>query len=346
MIYLDSAAASRPLPCAIEAVNMVLRDAWANSNSVHAAGQRAFSIIEQAKKTVAQCLGCKPTEVYFVSSASEAAAIVLKTMQEHTLYKIISPFEHDAIADAPENYYGHHYRDKEYGIVQMMVNNETGEIYDIKQTVADHPGDLIATDATAAAGHIPINFSDLGVDYLFCDALKFGGVPGCGILLVKEGAPLSDIMHRPTPPTALIAACASALEWSCEEVAPTEVNAWLCGNALLDEFSHLTNWHINSDTKRVHNILSIRFDGVENTALAALLSESGVMVSTGAACSSGSDQPSRVLMASGLDEQQSRETIRISFGYENTLEEAHEAARIIVRCVGLLRSIGADKEGE
>lgn len=344
MIYLDSAAATKPLPCAIDSMNMVLREAWANPNSVHEAGRKAAAVVEAAKHTVARCLDCAPEEVNFCGSSSEAAAWVKKTFTENAMEMRTLNTEHDAVYNAPINGVLAEAYCKPKAHFRMLVNNETGYIYNVAEFAREHPCDFVATDATAAVGNIPVSFRNLDVDYLFCDALKFGGVPGCGILLVKDGAPISTLMHRPTPPAALIAACAAALEWSVEHMVKNESHMRrLAGILFSYALNNIPKTHINGDVNSGHapHVYSIRFDGVENTALELLLSRGGVMVSAGAACSSGNNEPSRVLMASGLTEQQARETIRISFGHDTTEHDAKRAGEIIAECVKQLRGMSA-----
>lgn len=348
MIYLDNAAATPPLPCTVEAMNAVLKSAWANPNSAHEMGSTAFRVLDEARRTVAKCMKCRPEEVHFTASASEAAARVAKTLYMNC-YQITTPhWEHDAVFTAPSDY-ERRFTPKEYdnGLFQMLANNETGEIYDVAALRRDNPESLMAVDATAAVGHIPVDFAALGADYLFADAMKFGGVPGCAFLIVKEGAPLSDLMHRPTPPVALIAAMAAALEWHMDHMEEIASHTrFLFGNMFsLLENDLRSTLHINggADLDHLPHIYSLRFDGVENTALAGLLSLDGVAVSTGAACSAGKDTPYRVLLASGLTEQQASETIRVSFSHENTLEEIQRAAEIITRCVTQLRTLSPER---
>lgn len=352
MIYLDHAAATQPLPCALDIVNLVLRDAWANPNSAHDEGQKAHAIVEASRESVARCLNCKPPEVHFCSSASEAAAWVSKTLYMNC-YNIATPkWEHDAIWSAPRDW-ERMYTPKLYdnGLFQMLANNETGEIYDVSAARRENPGALIATDATAAVGQIPVDFADLGADYLFADAMKFGGVPGCAFLIVKDGAPLSDLMHRPTPPAALIAAMAAALEHSCKLMDSNRshvsslrremVNYLKCIPGVMFNYVGYDGGLVPS---RLPGICNVSFDGVEGTALAGLLSREGVMVSTGAACHAGQLEPSRVLLSMGYDEERARSAIRISIGAENSAEDIRRASLIICQCVEQLRSVNDKKE--
>lgn len=349
MIYLDHAAATQPLPCALDAVNLVLRDAWANPNSAHDEGQKARAIVESSRESVARCLNCKPSEVHFCSSASEAAAWVSKTLYMNC-YNIATPkWEHDAIWSAPRDC-ERMYTPKLYdnGLFQMLANNETGEIYDVSAARRENPGALIATDATAAVGQIPVDFADLGADYLFADAMKFGGIPGCAFLIAKEGSPLSNLMHRPTPPTALIAAMAAALEHSCKLMG---MNRSYISALRIGMVSFLNcipgvmfNAYYYDGDYVLPGICNVSFDGVEGTALAGLLSREGVMVSTGAACHAGQLEPSRVLLSMGYDEERARSAIRISIGAENSAEDIRRASLIICQCVEQLRSVNGKKE--
>ena len=344
MLYLDNAAATRPLPCAIDAMNAVLRDAWGNPNSGHAMGQIAYDVIGAAKNTVAKCLNCYPDEIIFCGSASEAAARIMWTAECNGVGVDVPATEHDAVYTLP--YASATIPPKsETMYFRMLANNETGEIYDPHQHEhRDGCRESIAVDATAAVGHIPVDFHALDVDYLFCDALKFGGVPGCAILLVRRGTIIEEIMHSPTPHTALIAACAAALEWGVEHLDENDTwerklfsELWWILASRVREGIHINGMPERNYAPHVH---SFRFDGVSGAALATMLSNRGVMVSTGAACSTGDGRPSRVLVASGLTEKEASETIRITFSHETTLWEVREAAQIIGECVNHIRALG------
>lgn len=335
MIYLDSAAATRPLICAVETMTEVLRSVYANPNSAHAEGLRACRIIEAASATVAQCLDAYPDEVHFCTSATEAAALIHNTAMENGWSIKNHSMAHDSVYSLGEHFAG---EDKKTLCFYSLVNNEIGTISLYKEK-GEAPV-LYAVDATAAVGNFfLVGFHGMNVSYLFCDAMKFGGIPGCGILLVKRGMPVPRWPHQATPHTALIAACAVALEEQTRNLDFVD--------RYEDMYNAITQYlrkevdgrcikHMGADA--VNYILTIRFAGVEGTALAAMLSERGVMVSTGAACNSGSDHPSRILLSAGLSEQEAKETIRISFCSSTLTGEVEEAAKIIAECVKELRS--------
>lgn len=335
MIYLDSAAATRPLICAVEAMTEVLRSVYANPNSAHAEGLRAYRIIEAAMATVSQCLDAYPDEVHFCTSATEAAALIYKTAVRNGWNVKIQSMTHDSVYRLGEHFDA---ENNKALCFYSLVNNEVGTItlYGEK----DESPVFFAVDATAAVGNFRfVKFHEMNVSYLFCDAMKFGGIPGCGILLVKRGMPVPRWPHQATPHTALIAACAVALEEQTRNLDFVDRYA--------DMYNAITQYlrkevdgrcikHMGADA--VNHIFTIRFAGVEGTALAAMLSERGVMVSTGAACNSGSDHPSRILLSAGLSEQEAKETIRISFCSSTLPGEVEEAAKIIAECVKELRS--------
>lgn len=347
MIYLDNAAAQPPLQIAIYAMNSVLNETWANPNSAHVAGQKAYTLLRECRETVARCLGCLPSEVIFTSSASEAASLAMRALYMTCANITVGATEHDAVARTPWNaddpcrpLYDNFSRKN--GFARMLANNETGEIYgEVKNMRRNYPDDVIFTDATAAVGHIPVDFGELGVDYLCADGMKFGAVPGCGVLVVRGDAiPPFDIMHRPTPPLALIAAFSAALEKRVSELPESALRVKNMREEMEKRLLQVPGAKLNAlRASRLPGYINMSFFGVEGAALAGFLSQHGVCVSTGAACSSGDLAPSRVLLAAGYDEQRARSSIRISIGEENTPYECTRAAELIAAAVSHLRDI-------
>lgn len=232
----------------------------------------------------------------------------------------------------------------------MLVNNETGQIYDIKKIRGN--GGLLACDMTAAVGHLPIDFHALGADYMAFGGHKFGAPKGIGALIVREGCPITPLLHGGaqergmrggTVSVPLVSSMAAALTWRSLHMEENEKNIRAVAQELIISLGcHRVDFDINlpdgkSSKDCASHILSIRFPGVYGAALAAALSDHGVMVSTGSACSSGDNAPSTNLMASGLTEQEALETIRFSFDWYNTTAEASEAAGIIADLVPSLR---------
>ena len=187
--------------------------------------------------------------------------------------------------------------------------------------------------------HIPVSFSGLDVDFLCADGMKFGGVPGCGVLIARDPSML-PIEHRPTPHVALAASFAAALDNRCENLTWNMQRVTAMRETMEEQLLAIPGAKLNTTRKsRLPGIINVSFFGVEGAALAGMLSQRGVCVSTGAACTSGDLKPSRVLLASGFDEQRARSAIRISIGEENTAEEIEQAAQIIRACVDTIRTI-------
>lgn len=337
MIYLDNAATTPIIPCARETLNAIL-SVPANPNSSHHCGEAARNRLEEARKTIARCINARPDEIYFTSGATDACQWAMQTLSENCALTQVRVVEHHAVLDCPITTNA---ALEPYGIAQMLANNETGEIFS-----APHKGnprtDLWFCDATAAMGHIPIDVKKLGADYLAAGGHKFGAPCGIGFLYAKRGVELAE-RRTGTPPVALIAAMAAALEWHTEhmvlnmETVSQKRNEleWLLTNRFGGE-----RVLINTPPKnRLPHILNVSFDGVDGKTLALLCSKRGVMISAGAACTSGDNAPSHVIMAMYHDEAIARSAVRISFSHENTAEEAKEAAKIIAECVQELRAM-------
>lgn len=341
MIYLDSAAMAPPLQCAVDAWRSA---PFGNPSSAHAAGRAARAALEAARETVAACAGVSPEEIIFTATATEAAALALHSAREAGYVPICSPFEHHAVT---ENAYGAPDRQNAPGAVvcQMYANNETGEIFPFPSDKLN-PGDLLLCDATAAAGHVP--FPPAQPAYLFADALKFGGVPGAAFLVAEKGAPLTPLLRgggqergvrSGTENLPAICAMAAALNWQTEHMEENTDRLAALWTILFSDLDEIPNRHWNTPPRpRLPHILNVSFDGVLGEVLALLLSEEGVMVSAGAACSAGTREPSRTLMAMYRDPRRAASAIRLSLSPETTLTEIGEAAEKIKKTVAYLRS--------
>lgn len=348
-IYLDSAAMMKPLPVAIEAY----RNApFGNPSSEHAVGKAARDALEQAREKIAKLMDCETTgNVYFTSTATEAAALVSYSLAEHGCGIVADEKEHHSILENEDVF-----PFKPYGCcprvcaAQMLSNNETGEINIERPDISDYQYGWLC-DATAAVGHIRVSFKELGADYMLFDGIKFGSVPGAAALIAKNGAPISPLirgggqergMRSGTENVPAICAMSVALEWQCEHM--NENMSILNGmrffliNKLLEIKGSMLNTPYESAETLPH-IINISFPGVDAHAIALLLSKEGVMVSPGAACSNGLHEPSHVIMAMFHDEERARSAIRISLSHENTMEECQYAAEKIKECVEYLRSI-------
>lgn len=341
IIYLDHAATTPPLPCAIEAF---LTAPFENASSGHACGQAARNRLEEARATVARCIGAEPSEIVFVSGATEGAATVLHTLYQEGFYIEASPIEHHSTLEnipMPE-------RDsildtKAY--VTMLVNNETGLIMALPKKETEYQ--MLYSDLTSAVGHILVDVKELGLDYATFGAHKFGGLAGIGAIYVRKGLPLHPLlkgggqergMRAGTESVALASAMAAALEWQRENLDRNFLHVVRLRAEMLAAL-RATEYAVNNDGYASPYILNVSFPGAENGALALMLSNEGVMVSTGAACTTGDNAPSHVLMEIYGDEARARSAIRISFSHATTEDEVKIAAKKIVDCVKILRGM-------
>ena len=342
MIYLDSAAMAPVLPIAMNAYHGA---PFGNPSSEHAVGHKAREYLEDARKVIAARLYAEPEEVFFTATATEASAIVMNSLARSHIEVVPSNFEHHAISEnvSKENFY-------KIGtaIAQMHSNNEVGFIL---ESPKKELGTAYICDATSSVGHIPVSFQQIGCDFLIADAIKFGGVPGAAFLISKKtNSLLSSIirgggqergLRSGTENVPAICAMAAALEWQVEHMAENTQHLATLRQMMFQMLSKIPDhqWNTPFDVACVPHILNISFNGVDAHALTLLLSKNGIMVSPGAACSNGLNEPSHVIMAMYHDEARARSAIRISFSHENTIDEAVEAGQKIKEAVAYLRSI-------
>lgn len=348
-IYLDNASTYPPLQCAIDAFNDTLLLSFGNPSSAHAYGQRARDALEDARARIAKCINAEPEEIFFTSGATEAAKLAIHSLEESGQFVSATAYEHHAVSDnivkCPNFSQG--FRDRSRAA--MLVNNETGYVLDFKFCTQGFRYSIC--DATSALGHIPIDVKELGCSYLFGGAHKFGGLPGAGFLYAEKDAPIAPLFQgggqergarAGTESVALISAMASALEWQEYRIGSNFLHAQGLKSEMMTRLYLCEPVLFNGDLSNSSPyILNVSFPGVEGSALVLLLSRMGVMVSAGAACTTGDNAPSHVLMAMYGDEERARSAIRISFSHENTLEEVKLAAEKIAEAVSTLRNLSA-----
>jgi len=334
-VYADCAASAPILKCAWDVMSQAYAEGWGNPNSVHTVGREARSDLEMARAIIAQRINADPSEIAFTPSATAACTFAISTFG----VAFCSAYEHKAVADTAhfQMCYGN-VTDNAYA--HMLANNETGEIYrgKVRELSRDY---VVFTDATAAVGQIPVDVQNLGVQSLAAGAHKFGGYPGIGFIYVRGGVKDDDTFPG-TPPVALALAMAEALEYRTEHM--DEANKYLAEqySLLMDRIMEIPGAHFTVGKESiVHlpNILSVRFDGVNARELLTMLDVNGVYASAGSACTADSDEPSRVLLASGLTEEQALSTIRLSFCPETTAEEFSFVADALSRSVEQLRKL-------
>lgn len=371
MIYLDNAATTPMLPCVKEALkNYIDDDVFGNPSSQHAVGERAAMLIEQARENVRKMFNAREDDVIiFTSGATEANNIVV-----NGIYAAFSrsSIEHSSVNPADCDPPDYEIAVGKNGVVRiddfafaaekyadlislMLANNETGAIQPVQNAaaIAHGCGILFHTDATAAAGHIPVDFQLLDADFLTFSGHKFGAPMGTGGLIAKADAAekLSPIFAggnqesgiRPGTENVMgIVGLGAAAEYYADKTNISHCVAHyiqLNSNFFNVLYDCLDNWHLNCYTDGVdcvRNIMSIRFPGVLGNTLVGLLSADGICISTGSACHSGEVKPSHVLRAMGQSDEEALSTVRVSFGLENTIGEVREAAKKIAETVRIL----------
>lgn len=352
MIYLDAASHEMPLPAAVDAF-LKMQD-LANPSSLHSEGRAAKSALEAARATVARCLNCEPSEVCFTSGATESCNWMIHCLDVFSNgVSEIPHYEHHAVLEYP-TIASVVFSDWKPGHTHMLANNETGEIYDIESMKKPLKG-LFGCDATAAVGHIPVDFRALGVDYLAFGAHKFGGLPGVGALIVRDGAPVTPMicggdqergMRGGTESVALACAMAAALEKRVETMYDDIARITKLRDDFITEILRLVPdayingpWVICDASRRLPNNANISFLGVESQSLVLALSRKGLCASSGSACTSGSLNGSYVLRAMGLSEERARSAVRFSLPYRITQGELKQAVEIVVSTVSELRAL-------
>lgn len=347
MIYLDNAATFPVLDCAFEEFHYVLTDMWGNPNSVHAVGVKAREYLDRKRNELSELVGCYPDEIYFTSGATEACNWAVQVLDMHCVKMFCSDFEHHAVLDPYDDDVRYYCVDTdtpkyEKGCCVMLANNETGDIFEFKKK---NDGYLVFSDATAYIGHLPFDFHKHDeIDYLAFGAHKFGGVPGCGALLVKTGRPLSpfilgggqqDNLRAGTQAVALIAAMVEALKYRTEHMKEHVEKCVFLRDRIIKRLlaidgSHLNgSWTPGSVKDRLPDNVNISFRGIEGSSLVNALSKEGIMISSGSACNSSDNKPSHVLKAMGYDDDISMGAIRITLSGDESIEEIDYAIQKI-----------------
>ncbi len=361
MIYADNAATTRISDRAFEQMLPFLREQYGNPSSQHSLGAKAKRAIEQARKQVAVAIGSEPLEITFTSSGSEANSWVIRciaeTCRDEPIHIITSAIEHYSVLNAcraleqkgidvtflPVDNMGRVSVENVKTAIKpntklvsiMLANNEIGTIQPIAEIgqFLKGRGILFHTDAVQAVGHIPVNVKDLRVDFLTASAHKFNGAKGTGILYKRSGLELSPLvfggeqdcgLRAGTENVAGIVAAGYAIEESVSKMDETAKRLKkMVAETINGVKERIPSVRVNGDTEcRLPGTVNLGFEGVSGESLVHILDFKGICVSTSSACTSGKDDPSHVLLALGLSEQQAKSAIRISYGGYNTFNEA------------------------
>lgn len=350
--YFDAAAHEPPSPAALDAFQAAL--SLGNPSALHDRGIAAKQALEGARESIAQDLNCLPEEVYFTSGATEACNWMMESLSAYS-GKLTFPrsYEHHAVLEYPS--VGHPHLTDRPGLTHMMVNNETGEIFDIHSIRRNAHNALFACDATAAVGQIPVDFKALGVDYLAFGAHKFGGISGIGCLIVKKDTPLLSMIRGGgqewgkrggTESVALACAMAAALHDRMGNMVSDMKRIARCRDLLITNlFRFVPDTYVNGPytpgdvALRLPGNANLSFLGVESQALVMALSAEGVYASSGSACTSGEADGSYVLRAMGYPASRARSAVRFTLPYTVTEDDILGAVPLIVSAVENLRRL-------
>ncbi len=376
-IYMDNAATTRLCDAAAKAMTEAYLY-YGNPSSLHTEGVKAAEHLDKARKTIADCIGALPQEIYLTSGGSEADNWALKGVAQTLAAKgkkhiVSTVIEHHAILhtlDAlkkqgfeytlvPVDSEGYVSPDDIAAAIRpdtalvsvMYANNEIGTIQPIREIskVCHDKGALFHCDAVQAVGHIPVNVVADGIDLMSVSAHKFHGPKGIGILYVRKGVTLTNLIEggaqergrrAGTESVALASGMAAALEEACALMDERAARLSRIRDHIIDELLKIERSRVNGGReKRVPGNVSMCFEGVEGEALLLLLDFNGIAASSGSACTSGSLDPSHVLLALGLPHEIAHGSLRISLADDVTDEDAEHLIKVVLEIVAKLRDM-------
>ena len=377
-IYLDNAATTKMSEVAIKAMIPYMNEIYGNPSSLHSVGQEANEALQNARERIAKLLGCEPKEITFTSGGSEAdnqAIISAAKLGERKGKKhiISTAFEHHAvlhtleklekqgfevtILDVHENglisaeQVRNAIRDDTCLVTVMYANNEIGTIQPIAEigAVCREKGVLFHTDAVQAAGHLKINVKEQNIDMLSLSAHKFHGPKGIGVLYARKGILLTNLIEggaqergkrAGTENIPAIMGMAAALEEACAKIEENTAKLTALRDKLIAGLSEIPHSILNGDAKqRLPGNVNFCFEGIEGESLLLLLDDKGVCASSGSACTSGSLDPSHVLLAIGRVHDIAHGSLRLSLSEENTEQEIDYTIKAVKEVVEYLRGI-------
>lgn len=377
-IYVDNAATTAMSDGAIEAMLPYLKQEFGNPSSLYRVGQKAKEGIEAARETVAKCLGAEAREIYFVSGGSEADNQAILTAAELGAKKgkrhvITTAFEHHAVLHTLDKlkkngfevtYLDVHangvidpkqvedaIREDTALVTVMYANNEVGTIQPIREIgkICRSKKVLFHTDAVQAAGHIPVDVKEDCIDMLSLSAHKFHGPKGVGALYCRRGIALSNLIcggaqergfRAGTENTAGIVAMAYALDEACKHMKENAERETVLRDRLIDGLLKIPHSKLNGDrTRRLPSNVNMCFEGIEGEGLLLLLDARGICASSGSACTSGSLDPSHVLLALGLPHEVAHGSLRLSLSPYNTESDVDAILKAVPEVVEYLRNM-------
>ncbi len=378
MIYADNAATTKMSEKAINTMVAMMNETYGNPSSLYEVGQKAKEVLEDARKQIAEKINADPKEIYFTSGGSEAdnqailsaAKLGEKDGKKHI---VSSVFEHHAVLHTLERLKKEGFeitlvevhddglvrpeeveaalRDDTCLVTIMYANNEIGTIQPIKEIgeICRKRNILFHTDAVQAIGHVPIDVEKENIDMLSASAHKFHGPKGVGFLYVKRGIRLTNLIEggaqergkrAGTENVPGIAAMAVALEDACRNIEKNAKNVGEKRDKLIKALGEIPHSALNGDsTKRLYGNVSFCFEGIEGESLLLLLDDKGIQASSGSACTSGSLDPSHVMLAIGRPHEVAHGSLRLSIGDDITDKDVDYIVDSVKEVVEYLRGI-------
>ena len=377
-IYADNAATTKMSRTAIDAMLPYMETYYGNPSSLHTVGQQAAEALQKARQTVAECLGCQAREITFTSGGSEAdnqaiisaARIGQRKGKKHI---ISTAFEHHAVLHTLKKLEKEGFdvqlldvgpsgtvtaaqvadaiREDTCLVTIMYANNEIGSIMPIPEigAVCKEKGVLFHTDAVQAAGHLHIDVKAQHIDMLSLSAHKFHGPKGVGLLYTRQGIPLTNIIEggaqergkrAGTENIPGIVSMAAALKEACDHIDENAAKVSALRDKLIAGLSQIPHSAVNGDlVHRLPGNVNFCFEGIEGESLLLLLDAKGICASSGSACTSGSLDPSHVLLAIGRPHEVAHGSLRLSLCEWNTEEEVDYMLQVIPQVVEYLRGM-------
>lgn len=377
-VYADNAATTQMSDSVLKAMMPLLTDIYGNPSSLHSVGQIAKEHLEAARESVAECIGADPKEIYFTSGGSEADNQAIRSAayigaRKGKKHIISSKFEHHAVLhtlDAlkkegfevtlldvysngivkPEDV-ANAITEETCLVTIMTANNEIGTIQPIAEIgkICKEKGVLFHTDAVQAVGHIPVNVKDMNCDMLSVSAHKFHGPKGVGFLYARKGILLTNIIYggaqernkrAGTENMASIVGMATAIKDATDHLQENAEKVTAMRNRLIDGLKGIERSRINGDLEHhLPGTLNMCFEGIEGESLLLLLDAKGICASSGSACTSGSLDPSHVLLSIGVPVEIAHGSLRLSISEYNTMEQMDHIVKSVPEVVSYLRSI-------
>ena len=377
-VYADNAATTAMSPAALEAMTTALRDVYGNPSSLHRKGQEAADALAEARATMAKYLGAQPREIYFTGCGTEADNWAIRFAAHEGAAKgkkhlISTPIEHHAVLHTlavleKEGFEVTYLPVYDNGVVRpedleaairpdtalvtvMYANNEIGSIQPIAQIgeICHNHGVLFHTDAVQAAGHLPINVVEQHIDMLSLSGHKFHAPKGIGALYCRKGIPLKPFIEggaqergkrAGTEALPSIIAMSVAFREACEHMEENAKKVSAMRDRLIEGLSKIPYSRLTGDpVNRLPGMVSFCFEGIEGESLLLRLDLAGICASSGSACTSGSLDPSHVLLAIGLPHEIAHGSLRLSLCEYNTEEQVDYILSEVPQVVRTLREM-------